>query len=360
MDLGRSLGLVAAATVFVASGAVAQSPIASPAIATPAPSASPFPWPTIPRERLVPGAFPEWPSGRPTASTTDRDIRLDLWLSSTEAAPGEWVQAIVRATNVGQGMAWVRTGDECTHATETEVDIHLRPATPMGVEQTGNAAALKTHLVEGHLADHFRSPRFAYGRRTLGLRVQVFAECTNIRPRSLADPLAPGRTRTERFIWRAVEIVDERRAGRLRPLFPGPVPVKVSWSMGGRGAAPTQERLAGPGRPITVTTSLELTGAGPGTPSLPELVDTALADPDFRAWVDLDPERGWIAASASIPDVSNAYYAHYGRAAGILERAPNGYLQVVVERYRPARRAGVAFLDPWTGDLIDTWIGPAR
>ena len=63
MNLGRILAMVAAATLFVASSAVAQSPSPS-AAATPtaSPSATPFPWPTIPRERLARGTFPEWPS----------------------------------------------------------------------------------------------------------------------------------------------------------------------------------------------------------------------------------------------------------------------------------------------------------
>jgi hypothetical protein len=377
MNLGRSWLLAGAAVVLLATGVAGQPPSTSPTLDTPAspsvslsPSATPFPWPTIPRQRLARGTFPEWPTGKPTASTTDRGIRLDLWLSSTPAAPGDWVQAIVRATNVGDDTAWVSIGDECLQETLTEVSLDLRPATPMGDEQTGAAAAFKEAVVRRYLEDHFRSPRYAYQRRASGPTVRAFAECTLPDPRFLAAPLAPGGTRTERFIWRAVRVMEERRGGRLQPLHPGTVPVTATWAMAGRGVRPTQQRLARRGRPISVTGPLTLTGSGPGTPSIPELVDRALADPAFWTWVERAAEGSEQAAWASIPDTSNAYHAWYGLQADVLERAPNGYLQVVQEAVGVkdpvtdgvtyVQGAGVVFLDPWSGEHLATWFGTAH
>jgi hypothetical protein len=371
MNLGRSSLLAGVAVVVIASGVVAQSPAASPSpsapsnaapspAASPAPSATPFPWPTIPRERLARDTFPEWPTGKPTATTIDRGIRLDLWLSSTQAAPGDWVQAIVRATNVGRDTAWVRTGDLCSPGTETRVLVDLLAAMPQGVAQSGRAGAFKALALERGITDHFRSPVVIFGREAAGPLVDVWAECT-IEPIPQVEPLQPGRTRTERFYWQAVERQTYGRRGQVRPLFPGTVPVTASWAFAGRGDRPSRDRLERWIPPIKATSAVKLTGDGPGTPSIPELLDAALTDPEFGAWVAEHPfEKGWVIWQSHLR--AGSYSAYLDRNRYLTpENAPNGALELFVGRQTRTDspslhpKAGI-YLDPWTGAVIDRWF----
>ena len=375
MNLGQSLLLGGVAVLVVSAGAAGQSPTpivspmptspppsTSPAPSTaPAPSATPFLYPTIPRQRLARGTFAEWPSGRPPASTTDRGVRLDLWLSSTEAAPGDWVQAIVRATNVGDDTAWVRTGDECSNHTLTRVEVDLAPTTPMGIEQSGLAGDFKDRLLARGLTDHFRSPTTVFGRDATGLTVHVLAECTNVRPAFLVEPILPGGTRTERFYWQAGRRDPYGPRGRLLPLFPGTAPVTLTWAVAGRGVHPSQERLERWIRSMRVTSAIELMGDGPDTPSYPELIDSALADPEFGAWVAEHPfQRGWVTWRA---DLRHDDYSAYLRRDRYLtpDNAPNGALELFVGHGTRVNspsldpRAGI-YLDPWTGAVIARWL----
>jgi len=366
MNLGRGLLLGGAAVLVVSAGAVGQTSAPSPAVSpapvpstSPGPSATPFPWPVLPRGRLARGTFSEWPSGAPTASTTDRGVRLDLWLSATEAAPGDWIQAIVLATNVGDDTAWVRTGDECSRRTQTSVEVDLGPTTPMGITQTGLAGYFKDHLLAGGIGDHFRSPDRVLERDPSGIVGTAWAECTNVHPDLLVEPILPGGTRTERFYWQAGRPDPYGPRGGLLPLFPGTVPVTLTWAFAGRGAHPDQERLARWIGPIRVSSAIDLTGDGPGVPSYPELIDAALADPEFGAWVLEHPfQQGWVIWHADLrPALYNAYL---GRDRYLGDNAPNGAVELFVGHGTRVNspsldpRAAV-YLDPWTGAVIDRW-----
>lgn len=368
MNLGQSLLLGGVAVLVVSVGVVGRSPapVVSPVPSdpspstSPAPSTTPFPYPTIRRQRLARGTFAEWPSGRPTASTTDRGIRLDLWLSSTEAGPGDWVQAIVRATNLGDDTAWVRAGDRCSPGTGTRVEVDLLPTTPMGIDQTGLAEAFKDRLLARGITDRFRSPVTVFGRDATGMTVHVRAECTFL-PSSLVEPILPGGTRTERFHWQAGRRDPYGPRGRLLPLFPGTAPVTLAWAFAGRGAHPGQERLERWIRPMRVTSTIELTGDGPGTPSYPELIDAALADPDFGAWVAAHPfEKGWVIWDTDLrPSEYNAYLDRDRYLTA--DDAPDGALELYVgastRTDSPSLhpQAGI-YVDPWTGRVIDRWF----
>lgn len=378
MNLGRIVAVVTAATTILASGVVAQSPspggstapaasaIPSQSAASPVPSATPFPWPTIHRERLARGTFPDWPSGKPAASTTDRGIRLDLWLSTTEAAPGDWVQAIVRATNVGRDTAWVAAGQTCDPGTQTRVDLDLAPVVRMGLEQTGAAAAFKEHLVrEADLArDHFRSPTAVLAPDG-ALTAVALAECATAKPEYFVEPLRPGGTRTERFYWRAAQPVPYGPRGRLQPLDPGTVPVTVRWALSGRGARPDPNTPPALDRPVVVRSAITLTGDGPGTPSFPELIDAALAEPIWRAWVEQDRTGQDVVSEAEtlrgpfypVTPATIRRLVLDGTAAngalelvlGTVDRLPDG-------RIRTWLTLAATYIDPWTGEVIGTWF----
>jgi hypothetical protein len=354
--------LVLVATIAAGPAALAQSPSASPApsvsvspAASPTPSAAPFSWPTLPppSQVSVPARFE--PKGRPDATTTRDGIRVDLWLSSPTVAPGEWVQAVARTTNLRDDPAWAWSGECRTSGTTVTVD--LAPVISFGDEQTGNAAAFKAAAIRaGYITgQHFMARRYL-PRPTAGasmpLADRAFVEC----------PIAPGprglksgASATESFAWYAASSYD----GEVwfQPLPPGQVAVTVSWPFLSRGTPPkvSPRRGARMVEPITATTSLELTGDGPGTPSLPELIDIALAEPEFRAWVDDDPSReSWCSYCVSVHLSPGPTYER-NMVLGALDDAPrSGILSLELDH--PFTSRGIISMDPWTGDLLDVWI----
>lgn len=146
----------------------------------------------------------------------------------------------------------------------------------------------------------------------------------------------------------------------FQPLWPGTAAVTVSWPFLGRGDEPSgsSQDLWQRIKRIKTTANIEIGGDGPGTPSIPELVDNALADPRFRAWVDEDPTRkswngvGWLGASGPT-------YPHNLASIGFEDAPPNGLLWLELGRRHVQR--GVVTLDPWTGEVLRVHcIGPSQ
>lgn len=347
----RGLGsaVFAAFTILLSTSSVsAQSPTPSPIAdvsAAPSPSSTLFPWPTLPSWSEVPLPPPFEPDGPPDAARTARGVRIELWLSTPEAAPGTWVQALVRATNTRTDDVWYWPGT-CTAGTLVRVD--LSPVTPMGIEQSGNAAVLKGIAVSnlGILGQTFDAYDEVVADQSSGAMSRPLAEC--VTPGNVRR-LGPGATRTERFAW----YVASDRAGRVQPLPPGEVTVSVLWSYAGHGRRPRIDWTHQPRHDLIATASLVLTGYGPGTPSLPELIDTALADPRFRAWVDPGPRP--TENDVTFSSWPYATIASPARWATMNTVTPNGFVEVSLGRdvAIDGRHLGVALLDAWTGELLD-------
>lgn len=250
----------------------------------------------------------------------------------------------------------------------TSIEIDLAPTIPGGVEQVGAAAAFKEQAGVEATRDHFRSPRFALADDAGGVTLGIWAECTNVRPALLAEPIRPGGTRTERFYWQAARPAPYGPRRMLQPLHPGVAPVTVEWALAGRGGRPDQARLAAKTRPIRATTAITLTGDGPGVPSGPELLDAALADPAWRSWVEQDRTGADVVVEVDAlrgpPYVINANFLRRTLLEGI---APNGALEIVLGtvdtfgdgQIRTWLTMAAVYLDPWTGEVIGTWFRDA-
>ena len=345
--------LVLVATIAAGPAALAQSPSASPApsadtppTASITPSATPFPWPTLPSSREVPVPSRFEPKGRPDASTTRHGIRVDLWLSSPTAAPGEWVQAVVRTTNLRDTTAWSWSGECLTSGTRVAVD--LAGIIPPGEPQTGNAAAFKEQALRWTTETGFAPRRSVgdwYASTDSGY---AFVECM-VAPGPLR--LKAGATRTERFAWYPYDSFDGDFW--LQPLPPGQVTVTASWPYLSHGERPSMSsrRAYRTMKPVTATTELEVTGDGPGTPSLPELIDVALAEPEFRAWVELDPGRKrWCDWCVSVTGWPGRTYERHLYLSHLGDTRPNGVLTIELDQ---RKTRGIISLDPWTGEAID-------
>jgi hypothetical protein len=264
-------------------------------------------------------------------------------------APGEWVQAVVHTTNLRDTAAWSWSGECLTSGTRVAVDLgHIIPP---GAEQSGNAAAFKRQALRWtdessfaprrSIRDWYASTGDEYG----------FVECM-ISPGPLR--LGAGATHVERFAWYPYDSFDGEVW--LQPLPPGPVTVTASWPFVSRGERPSivprrAHRLT---RPVKAEAELEVTGAGPGTPSLPELIDIALADPEFRAWVDLEPGRErWCPWCVSVTGWPGPTYERHLYLSHLGLTAPTGVLTLELDQ-RQTR--GIITLDPWTGEVVDVQL----
>ena len=355
------LGIALLLLAVSAPGALAQSPSPLPS-PSPSPAVQPTSGPVLPPSSEVPLPAALQPKGRPDASATRHGVRVELWLSSSRVTPGEWVQALVRTTNLRDTPAFSMSG-ECGRS-GTSVSMRLDPQVPAGQTFTGNAGAFKSQVLRDSLLT-----RDGFGRRkdllrwssasTVGGQAFGFVECTG--PFSGPRRLGPGASVIERFAWYPVGSFEDDPW--LHPMWPGVGTVTVSWPYLDRAAPPSVSgrRMGRMVEPIAVTAAIEVTGEGPSARGLPELVDIALADPRFRAWVDEDPtRRSWRSASAfaeSGPTYEPSLYLW-----NLPDPPSTGVVFVGLERAIDGQsHRGIVTLDPWTGEVLQVeCVGPSQ
>lgn len=339
--------------------APSPSPLPSP---SPSPTFQPTSGPVLPRSSDVPLPAALQPKGRPDASTTRHGVRVELWLSTSSVTPGEWVQALVRTTNLRDTPAFAMSG-ECGRS-GTSVTVRLDPQVPAGQSFTGTAGAFKRQVLRDSLLtwDGFgrRKDLLRWNSaRAAGAVPFGFVECTG--GFSGSRRLGPGASAIERFAWYPVGGFEDDPW--LQPMWPGAGAVTVSWPYLDRAAPPSASgrRIARMVEPIELTAAIEVTGEGPSARGLPELVDLALADPRFGAWVDEDPTRhSWRGASAfgeSGPTYEPSLYLW-----NLPDPPPTGVVFVGLERAidRQSHR-GIVTLDPWTGEVLQVeCVGPSQ
>ena len=193
--------------------------------------------------------------------------------------------------------------------------------------------------------------------------MRAYAECTSFNGPRQFRRIAPRASRVERFVWQAVRA--PFLGGPLQPLHSGSVPVTVKWRYGGRGAHPTEAEKDRKSRTIRLVAPLTVGGSGPGTPSFPELVDLALADPLFRSWVDAAlPRADWEVGVTGYPSgtpIADDYHGWnridpHPNGAVELMLTPRGRLDRDGKLAMPGQGHGAVYLDPWTGTVLGHWF----
>ena len=186
-----------------------------------------------------------------------------------------------------------------------------------------------------------------------------FVECTG--GFSGSRRLGPGASVIERFAWYPVGSFEDDPW--LQPMWPGAGTVTVSWPYLDRAAPPSASgrRMGRMVEPIDVSAAIEVTGEGPSARGLPALVDLALADPRFGAWVDEDPtRRSW--RGASVVAESGPTFQPNLYLWNLPDPPSTGVVFVELERAidRQSHR-GIVTLDPWTGDVLQVeCVGPSQ
>jgi hypothetical protein len=351
------IAFVAAVMMPLATPVVAADPTTGPSptsASSPVPSApttpTPFPWPTLAPPAPEPALEPLEPTGPPDATATRHGVRVDLWLSSLTVAQGEWVQALVRVTNTRDDPVWTPGGD-CWLTTTVGVD--LSPLYPQEATLSGNAAAFMRRVVRerGLLSAGFGHWTPEPLPDASGVPAVALADCApELGARFLR--IGPGRSRELRYAWYPMARQDALDTW-MRPLPPGPVSVTASWQYAGHGARPTGPLFRRHPDLISAKADLELTGTDPGFPTPIEIVEAALADPAFAAWVAADPTRAdW--AGTYFGGWPGPDYPAQSRFAGLAGRAPDGIAEVWLVRDLPgsADAIGAALVDPWTGAVL--------
>lgn len=331
--------------------AVATAPASATAVATAPASPTSIPMPTILAPVSDPGILPFQPTGAPDATARRHGVVVETWLSASSAAPGDYVQVVVRATNTRNDPAWTVLGECGQPSTEVAADLSslVRP----GIEQGGRAAWFKRRAVRASGVMGASFDRWIPGLPFIGtVRASAASECVGVEHPSWIK-LRPRRTLEERFVW----YPGWATAGeRWQPLPPGTVPVTTTWSYAGHGRGFQRRRDTEPVTPIVSTASLQLTGPDPGLPSFPELVDSALADPRFGEWVRTSKagDALWV---DSWPGPSYPSHQHLESLAG---KAQNGIVVLWLQRGAPHGDIkpwfGEALVDPWTGHVVDVVI----
>jgi hypothetical protein len=298
-----------------------------------------------------PDLVPFVPSGPPAATARRHGVVVRMWLSAPSVGQGEYVQALVRTTNTRTDPVWMWPGDCGDPGTVVRVDLSsvIRP----GLPQDGQAAVYKRRAIResGVRTGYFDRWEPRPGTAD-GTHVIVLAECTGVDFPAAWMKLRPGATMEERFVWYPARSMDVQDV-RWQPLPPGTVPVATSWYYVGHGTRPRPGRERRPVHPIVATAALGLTGVDPGTPSMPELVDRALADPEFAAWVERWDERrdSWV----DVGGWPGPTYPPQPRMSGLAGKAPNGIMEIGLQQRVPGvdYTLGVALVDPWTGEVVD-------
>jgi len=332
---------------------------ASPVAANPESSGRPSPGTTTPGQRLTipypaeePDLVPFEPTGAPSAVSRHKGVVVKLWLERPSVGQGEWIQAVVRTTNTRKDPAWMWPG-ECG-GSSTDIRVDLSRVVDPGTPQEGKARAFKRRAIRNAASNLDRFSMWEPPRE--GSEEWMFIECPPpLRP--AWKRLRPGVTMEERFSWyptRHLELGEEFAL----PLPPGPVVVHAVVKYVGRGMPPP-DHLTAAGRPdtsliepITATAQLELSGVDPGAPSVPELIDSALAIPEFAAWVEAHTSRrfwntsvgGWAADTPlGVP-----------RWQVLVGIEHDGFVEVQLNQRVAGvdHRTAVALIDPWTAEVL--------
>lgn len=320
--------LVAASSPWVALGQGTPSP--EPAIDRPI-LAAPLPVPAEPAPLVS-------PEGPPTASVERHGVRLDLWVPAGPVASGAWMSALLRVTNVGEAPVWVYGyPDNIPCQSPILGGIDLRDLWAPGVAWSGNAGIFKAAVL-GAGSPASLGSEFAV--------VDPDAVC-------LDDGMPAGRMRPGSSFELPLEAW-VRYPWRDQPLPAGTA--SVGYRLTFYRSDP--DRHSGEDRRRTfveVRAPLAIAGTDVAYPSPQALVDAALAQPEFLAWIETrDFGQDWNPAVNGIEPPRGSTFAEVDPTGG---PAPQETVEIgafaegsVDDSY------GRVIVDPWDASVEEVII----
>jgi hypothetical protein len=264
----------------------------------------------------------------------ERDgVRLDLWVPTEPVAAGAWVSALLRVTNVGEVAIRVYGYPDniaCQNQTGSRVD--LTGLWSAGVDWSGNAGIFKGVVLDGNPA-------------TVGMDVASVdpdAVCLDVGlPAGRMRPGASFDLQLQawvRYLWRD------------QPLPTGTAHVESWFGF-------TRRSPGGADREITVEVRAPLAIAGTDVayPSPQTIVDAALAQPEFLAWIETRDLTGeWSPAVHGIEPPRGRTFAEVDPMGG---PAPQETVEIgaFAEGTAPGTW-GRVIIDPWDASVDEVVI----
>ena len=254
----------------------------------------------------------------PSARSERGGVRLELWLPEGRVRTRDWLPAHVRITNGGTRTITFICGGGWTRA---ETDGLF----PTGKRWSGNAAEFKRRVLDqwsGNLGFGFRQGDGDDCPGSVGLDIE----------------LAPGEV-YEYDVWTI-----PRYPVRAQPLPSGRLPVATTFGF----------RVAGDGTRRLLTARDDVRLVGPRWPwaTPQELIDTMLADPRFKDWLDRrDRPNQWSNTTFHLVDKRSFYWTELGFDGP----APDGtvHIGLFAGSWGPFGGGyGRMLLDPWTGQVL--------
>ncbi|MDL2336040.1 MAG: hypothetical protein QFC55_08420, partial [Chloroflexota bacterium] len=219
-------------------------------------------------------------TGEPAATANKDGFVLEMWIDPRQATVGERVFALVRVTNAGNQAPTWETNTCGTGPARIEVTANNEVAP--GQAWDGNAAAFKKAALKAagvgiggpSVIGHFWEAS-KIGRNII---------CNAI---SIQRPFAPGQVEEAMLAW-DIKASDE-------------VAIQA-------GEATLTSTFKSSASELTATTTIQLTADAPAGASLVDLIDAALGEPAFRAWLEGHQAGGRIDANIVFwPNDKGAY-----------------------------------------------------
>lgn len=316
-------GSIVAVGAAIILGAVLFGPLSSRPGLAPTSSA------TVPAIAATPTATPAT-SEALTLTADDTGVSLSASLDRTTVEPGGTVVITVtvhngRTTSAGYYAL-------CPGSAIMTTSLPL-PLEPTGLNWTGTKAAFKAAALGGTSIT---------GESDDSMASSIYsATCS---PGNAYRTLGPGETIESHLIWPASLV-------KGVPALPGDVPFTITF-MGLPGypsAFPTLPPGALPGMDIWaplpsmlhVAGHIEIVGQAPKLLSKGQVIDAALANPQFASWLAEEPSSTWSNINLVLQNDG---------PAGYIPAGPSWMIEVFRERGVP-RNLAMAFIDPYTGAL---------
>jgi hypothetical protein len=327
------MATIAVVTLLVAasSPSVAQaqgSPSPDPAILRPI-LAAPLPMPATPPPLID-------PDGPPSASVERHGVRLDLWVPAEPVPSGAWTSTLLRVTNVGEVPVWVPGyPDNLPCQLPIQGGVDLRDLWAPGVEWSGNAGIFKAAAL-GAGSSASAGTEIA-GRDRDGTCLDVGLPAGRLRPGASFDVTFQTWVR---YPWRDQHLPTGTASEGYRLTF-----YRSNHGEGREGRRTFVE----------VRAPLAIAGTDVTYPSPQSLIDTALGQPEFLAWIETrDFGQDWSGYVEGIEPPRGMTFAEVAPLAG---PAPEDTVEIraFAEGSAPGTYGNVT-IDPWDASVVEVVI----
>lgn len=260
----------------------------------------------------------------PTATSQEDGIVVELWLDARDVALGDRLLALVRVTNRGNtSPTW--ESNICGFG-PAHITVEGPAGLPEGRSWDGLAAEFKREVLAefGAVRDGHADLGSFWDAEMIDVDNMACPAYSQVRP------FVPGQSVQKLLAWDA----------RAKP------GLNVT-----AGQATVTARFESSAGSVTAETVVEIKDSSPRTLTVVDYVDTALAQPDYAAWLEELPRSSWINTSVTFwPNEEGRYppRAEY-------DDATTGAVDVgLIRNGANLEEGGAVIIDTGTGEVLGT------